>query len=1108
MLSSSLIVERGEILEQIGALVSEGPGEWSLRRLVQRLAEILQTDRVLIAELDPPNGQRLRILACWTDGHLEAGAQVEFTTAFRLHVRDRNGWSYSTGVRAQASLAPIVGYLDAESCAGIPLVDGSGMLVGIIACANRLPFADAKQVTCVLRIVALRAAAELERRRAEEAVRVTEQRSRRLLEGCQDAITLLSATGERIYSSPTAETLLGYPLEAYQHLSTFDTVHPEDIAQARKLFTELVSRPGHRVSAEIRCRHQDGSWRWIYTTSVNLLEEPEVGAVVCTWRDVTAQHEAAEALEAGEERFRGLVANIPGAVYRCGVQPDGLVLYVSDGIEAITGYPASDYIGNARRSMMTVIHPDEQERVIQEVMEAATAGRPFELEYRTIHRSGEIRWIRSRGQMEFSPEGVPLWVDGILFDDTERQAAEEKARFQSAVLKALKEATIEGVLLVDPEAEILTCNRRFQELWQLSDDVIAPHSDEEALASAARLLPDSKAFVERVHHLMRTQEISEDEIPLRDGRILERYGAPVRGEDGTLYGRVWRFREITERKRAEQKDRAFQRLGQSLNTAATPEEAARVVLGVADELLGWDACWLDLFAEDLQTSTTLICQDRINGERVEVPVNPRKSPPGVMAREVIQEGRLRILYDPDTLPRPDVDGIVPFGDEGRTSASILCVPIRSGERLVGAMSIQSYTFYAYDEAALNTFQALADYCGGALERTLSEAARHELEQQLIQAQKMEAVGRLAGGVAHDFNNMLAVIGGYSELLLMNAPPGHSMNAPLEQIRKAGDRAAKLTQQLLAFSRKQILQPQVLNLNDVVLGVDRMLRRLIGADIELVTLSEPGVRKIEADPGQVEQVLLNLAVNARDAMPQGGKMTIQTRSVFVDEEIAACEPGARSGPYVLLTVTDTGCGMNAETLERIFEPFYTTKDLGKGTGLGLSTVYGIVSQSDGFIQVESAPQEGTTFRIYFPAVDQPATAEGAPDEAFPEGSHDRETVLVVEDEPMVRELIRRVLETCGYEVLEAMQGDEALRTAEAHSGPIHVLLTDVVMPRMGGRELVERFRLIRPDTKVLFMSGYTDDAMLRHGLAGMEAGFLQKPFSPQILAQTVDELLKA
>jgi CheY-like chemotaxis protein len=353
-----------------------------------------------------------------------------------------------------------------------------------------------------------------------------------------------------------------------------------------------------------------------------------------------------------------------------------------------------------------------------------------------------------------------------------------------------------------------------------------------------------------------------------------------------------------------------------------------------------------------------------------------------------------------------------------------------------------------------------------------------------------------------------VISGYSELLLMNAPPGHSMNTPLEQIRKAGDRAAKLTQQLLAFSRKQILQPQVLKLNDVVLGVDRMLRRLIGEDIELVTLGEPGLCKIEADPGQVEQVLLNLAVNARDAMPEGGKLTLHTQNRYVDADTAERTPGARPGDYVLLSVTDTGCGMDAETLERIFEPFYTTKELGKGTGLGLSTVYGIVSQSDGFVEVDSTPHHGTTFRIHFPAVDAPATVEGSPEEALPQGPPSRETVLVVEDEPMVRELIRRVLETCGYDVHEAMHGDEALRIAEAHPEPIHLLLTDVVMPRMGGRELVERFRQRRPETKVLFMSGYTDDAMLRHGLAGMEAAFLQKPFSPQLLARTVEQLLQA
>jgi PAS domain S-box-containing protein len=379
--------------------------------------------------------------------------------------------------------------------------------------------------------------------------------------------------------------------------------------------------------------------------------------------------------------------------------------------------------------------------------------------------------------------------------------------------------------------------------------------------------------------------------------------------------------------------------------------------------------------------------------------------------------------------------------------------------------------------------------------------RKRLEAQLRQAQKLEAMGRLAGGIAHDFNNMLAVIGGYSELLLSNVKEDGLVRQGLAEIHRAGERGAALTRQLLIFSRKELIRPQLLDLNEVVVDTHKLLRRLIGEHIEFVTVVNTTPCCVRADAGHLEQVLMNLAVNARDAMPDGGKLTVRTANADLDESIVE---GASAGPYVVLSVSDDGTGMDEQTRAHAFEPFFTTKAAGVGTGLGLATVHSIVEQTGGRINVESEPGKGTTFRIYLPReAGCAATAVAQSFEALPGGS---ETILLVEDEDMVRRLVRSVLERGGYRVVEAMHGEEALRVAEQHDGPIHLLLTDVVMPALGGRELAELLQASRPDIRVLFMSGYTDDLVLRHGLEAGTSALLEKPFTAFALSSKVREVL--
>ncbi len=391
------------------------------------------------------------------------------------------------------------------------------------------------------------------------------------------------------------------------------------------------------------------------------------------------------------------------------------------------------------------------------------------------------------------------------------------------------------------------------------------------------------------------------------------------------------------------------------------------------------------------------------------------------------------------------------------------------------------------------------------ERKLAEAKMGSLQEQLRQSQKMEAVGCLAGGIAHDFNNLLTVIHGHCEISLLQLQGNNPLREDIVEIKKAADRAANLTRQLLAFSRRQIMEMKVIDLNSRLRELEKMLRRVMGEDIELVTVLDDHLGKIKMDPGQMEQVVLNLAINARDAMPSGGTFILETTHVHLDEAYVRTHISVEPGHYVMLSVTDTGSGMSPQVKERLFEPFFTTKEKGKGTGLGLSTVYGIMKQSGGNIWVYSEPGHGTTFRIYMPRVDQEADSLSRREDTV-SMLYGNETILLAEDEPSVRGLAARVLRNQGYKVLEAVDGGEALQIASRHKERIDLLLTDVVMPQIGGKELYDQLKSLRPHLKVLFTSGYTENAIVHQGELAPGVAFLQKPFSPIFLTHKVREIL--
>ena len=430
-------------------------------------------------------------------------------------------------------------------------------------------------------------------------------------------------------------------------------------------------------------------------------------------------------------------------------------------------------------------------------------------------------------------------------------------------------------------------------------------------------------------------------------------------------------------------------------------------------------------------------------------------------------------------------------------------PLVAQDRVLGVMAM--FARHPLSEFVPKALVSVASALAVGMERKRAEEALRQSEERLRQAQKMEAVGRLAGGVAHDFNNLLTVITSYSDLLLEDLGSDDPKRDDIEQIRKAAEGAAALTRQLLAFSRQQVLQPKALDLKATVAGTEKLLKRLIGEDIQLTTFLAPDLGVVKADPGQIEQIIINLAVNARDAMPTGGRLTIEAANVDMDETYVRGHAPAGPGRYVMLALSDTGIGMDQQTKARIFEPFFTTKEPGKGTGLGLATVYGIVKQSGGFIWVYSEPGRGTSFKVYLPRVEEPAEPAAAP-MATVEPLRGTETVLVVEDAASVRMVTRQVLERYGYAVLEAPNGETALRLAAKHHGRIHLLLTDVVMPGLSGRQLAEQLAQLRPDMKVLYASGYADQAIVHHGILESGIAYLQKPFTPETLARSVRQVL--
>ena len=899
----------------------------------------------------------------------------------------------------------------------------------------------------------------LQRRRGAERLRRTES----LLAESQRLTKLGSWEWDLVADTMTwtdeLYRLCGLPIGTEMTFArVLELVHPDDRGRMRSEI-DRVRETGGAFDLLARLVRPDGTMWIAHDVGRVIVDESDRPTrMIGTARDVTASHAAELALRESEERYRGLVELAPDGIV---VHRAGKIVFANDAAARLFGAATPDALID--RAVVDLVHPDFRPAVAERIGQARPMGTKMPI--------SEERLLQLDGTA-FDAEITSIVVayrgdratQAVIRDVSERRRAEAKIRRQALVFETIGDA----VMVTDPDAVIIDWNPAAERIFGYSRaemigrrPIVFHHPDvgsglHETIAAA---LAREGRWAGEVKFLRK-----DGAEGFADVVVVVQHDA-----SGKPIAHIGVNRDITERRRAE------------MALRESEERLACIVETSAGGIVIVDRSGRVTFANPAAERILGLERDDAAGRMYD---DPRWKITAVDGRPFPEADLPFVRVMATGRPVHDVEHAIAREDGRRTILSVSAAPLRGP-----------------DGEVTGVVGSLHD----VTERYRVLEALRQSEAQLRQAQKMEAVGRLAGGVAHDFNNLLTAILGFSDMLLADLGTADSRREDVMEIRKAGERATALTRQLLAFSRRQVLQPRVLDVNSLVGDLERMLRRLIGEDIELVTDLAPELWAVMADPGQLEQVLMNLVVNARDAMPGGGVITIETSNKAVDETYVREHPIVEAGDFVMLTVSDTGIGMDEATQSRVFEPFFTTKRAGEGTGLGLAMAYGIVKQSGGFIEVSSEVGRGTTFTILLPVAAQSAPGAGrARDrDATPGGC---ETVLLVEDEEAVRYLARRALERAGYRVIDARHGQDALALCADGDTPVHLLVTDVVMPQMGGRDLAERLATLQPSARVLYMSGYTDDEIIRRGMIDRQTAFLQKPFTAAQLLHRVRKVL--
>ncbi|MDX6386132.1 MAG: two-component system, cell cycle sensor histidine kinase and response regulator CckA [Blastocatellia bacterium] len=934
----------------------------------------------------------------------------------------------------------------------------------------------------------------------------------------------------------------GFSRQEFLTMTIKDIRPSEDIPAL--LNNILIETDGLNEASNWRHKKKDGTIIDVQITSHDLAFDGRPGKMVLAF-DVTARQQAESELLLEKARFQQLLENTPMGILM--LDEHDCIVGANKKFESMFRFSQDELRG---QSINRTIVPEARKAEAVEFSLRTSQGEAIEEETVRQRKDGRL--------LQVKVYGVPIMTDeklagsfAIYLDLTEQKRLEEErqavfAIIQGAILTQdlgdlfkLIHQSISPLLyaencfvaLHDPATDMMR-----YEFWADKFDP-CPAPNPAGTGFSGSIVRTGKPML--LNQALTDEFVSRGEIEIIGSGSASWLGVPLRTHSRTIGVLVVQHYEdplaydqkdleflmsvgsqialAIERKQAEQAlqdankralkeyERLIERiatLGQTLGSARDLTTIFRALREFATASVPCDGLIISLYDREKKSRTAayLWTDEKEFDPAVlgEVPVKD-----GLTGR-AIRSGS--VIIDNDFKPKVLNDKALEIGDcQGeRVPHSAVSAPMIVMGRTIGCVEIQSYQRQAFNQEHATAMRMAANLAANAVENILLIEREQAKEEQLRQVQKMESIGTLAGGIAHDFNNLMTAVTGYSELALRSLGPNDPLRPRIEVIKSAGERAANLTRQLLAFSRKQMLQPKVLDLNSVVTGIAQMLPRVIGEHIDLRYRLGESLGQIKADPGQIEQVIVNLAVNARDAMPGGGWLTIKTENVHLTRRFGRGDLTVEPGHYVILSVSDTGSGMDHETQEHIFEPFFTTKEVGKGTGLGLSTVYGIIKQSGGSLWVYSELGKGTSFKIYLPRVDEiVANDESVEDAADLTG---RETVLLVEDEEVVRNLSKEILETYGYSVLVAANGREGLILGNEFQGPIDLVITDVIMPLMSGPEMAEGLRISRPDTRVLFMSGFTDEAIVHHGVLDENVFFLQKPFSPEALASKAREVL--